>query len=436
MRFFGATGADHIKFLYLIAGFLLAHSSFAMQTTLSAGSAVKYNSNAQRTDTNERSETEQSAILRFGLEQAGAKVIADMSYSANKNRYLQDRFDTKTNIDGRTNIEWKALPNRLSFQLDHSSRNTVSDSRLPNTPDNENKQEVVGAGILLQGRPSAVDDLSLRLHSSNVHIDNDSGNDNTSNQASLNWQHRLPKNKSLSIGSSFSSVEYDETDSTDYETQSFFVGFEMLLLKGQFALRGGTNKTNREGSDNIDNDIDGHTGRLSWTNISESAPFQWSIYYANELSNTSTGISSNGGFLLPETGAGNNFEINDITKTRLAGADFSYRFNRFNAHLELYWHHEKYDEQPLDERQKRIDLSLERRTTERLTGVLYVEQEKTKFIDDNSEQKELTSGIRCKYQITHKLDMSTEAYHVKRDHTLTTSDYEDDVVRVELMYTF
>ena len=406
---------------------------YAVEMELSAGGAVEYSSNALRTDINQGSDTEQAAIVRFDLEEAGESVTANMNYSAEKRRYIQEKSDDQTVLEGITALEWRVLPYRLSLLADHDIRDEVADNRSPNTPDNRTKQQVVSVGAQFQARPSQVDNLFLLLRRGSVHFDELSGNDNLRRQATLSWQHLLTQDSSINIGSSVSDIGYDNDQITDYQSQSLFVGGETLLMHGDLSFRLGISKIKRDDLE----DIDGNTYRLAWTQTLGSAPFHWGIYYAEELTDSSIGLIGDG-FLPPAGGSGSNFEEIDILEIQRLGADFSYRFTQIRSQLtlNLLWEDQDYHELPNDEELRSMRFSLAHDFTQRLNAQLYLQHEERDFLNTDTAYDEDTLGIRSGYQLGRKLDLTVDIYHIKRDDTVTNADFEDNVVRLELMYTF
>ncbi len=408
-------------------------SLHALETDISVGAATEYSSNAFRTNQNQGSETERSAILHFGLTEDSSDITAHMNYSAERQHYVQEKFDKRTAINGRADIEWRVMPQRLSLLIDHDIRDTTTDSSRPDTPDNRDKQAVTGIGAQLQANPSKVDNLSLLMRGSSVHFDKFSGNDNRRKQATLNWRHLLSSTRSVYLGSSYVDVDYNEPDITDFEYQSIYIGFDAQLGKSSLALRIGDTIINREGEENID----GNTARLTWSQTPGASPLQWSVYYGEELTDSSIGLIGDG-MLPPDTGSGNNIEEVDILTIKLAGADFSYRFApiRSQANLRLYWHDEDYEELLRDEVQKRANLSFNRDFTQKFNAGLYLEYDNIEFLTDDTEHEDYTFGFRGSYALARQLNLSGDIHHTKRNHTITSKDYEDGVVSLRLMYTF
>lgn len=437
MKKFKTTNLPRTPLLWFISWLVLpiinTSSLHALETDISVGAATEYSSNALRTDQNQGSETERSAILRFGLTENSSDISAHMNYSAERQYYVQEKFDKRTAIDGRADIEWRVMPRRLSLVIDHDIRDTTTDSSRPDTPDNRDKQAVTGIGAQLQANPSKVDNLSLLLRGSSVHFDKFSGNDNRRKQATLNWRHLLSSTRSVYLGSSYVDVDYKEADITDYEYQSIYIGFDTQLGKSSLALRIGDTIINREGEENID----GNTARLTWSQTPGTSPFQWSVYYGEELTDSSIGLIGDG-MLPPDTGSDTNFEEIDILSIQLAGADFSYRFApiRSQANLRLYWHDEDYEELLRDEKQKRVNLSFNRDFTRKFNAGFYLEYDNIEFLNDDTEHEDYTFGLRGSYALARQLNLSGDIYHLKRNHTFTENDFEDGVARLELMYTF
>ena len=410
---------------------LISPLSNALETRMSAGGATEYRTNAYRTDNNQGSETEQSAILRFGLTDAGEHVLADMDYSGEKRRYVQEKFDDETVIEGTTALQWRVLPHRFSLLLDHNLRDAVANSRNPSTPENRTKQQVVSLGGQFQANPSPVDNLFLLLRGSSVHFDEQSGNDNKREQISLSWEHRLSERSSINIGTSQTDVDYDENHLDDYRYRAAYTGASTLFMHGDLNIRIGVNKISRDDT----KDMDGKTLRLTWTETPGSDPFQWSIFYANDITDSSIGLIGDD-FIPSDSGSDSSFEETDIVTIHTVGIDFSYQFTQNQLEASLRWRDNDYETLPEDEVLHSLRLSLTRDFTHRSSGRFLLQHDEREYLDDNSSYDEDTVSLYTDYQITSQLDISFEIRHIKRKHTIAISNYEDKMAQLKLKNTF
>ena len=422
---------QHKSVILILTLLLISPLALALETRMSAGLATEYRANAYRTDINQGSETEQSAILRFGLTDAGEHVLADMDYSGEKRRYVQEKFDDETVVEGTTALQWRVLPHRFAFLLDHDLRDAVANSRDPSTPENRTKQQVVSVGGQFQANPSPVDNLFLLLRGSSVHFDEQSGDDNKREQISLGWEHHLSQNSSINFGTNQTDVDYDERRLSDYRYRSIYTGASTLFMRGELNMRIGVNKISRDNTE----DMDGKTLRLTWTETPGNDPFQWSVFYANDITDSSIGLIGDD-FVPPDSDPGSSFEETDIVTIHTVGIDFSYQFAQNQLDANLRWRDNDYETLPEDEVLHSLRLSLTRDFTHRSSGRFYLQHDEREYLDDNSSYDEDTVSLYTDYQINSQLDISFEISHIKRKHTIAISNYEDKLARLELMYTF
>jgi hypothetical protein len=416
-----------------LAILLGASSVNALDGYVELGAATEHSSNVLRTQDDEQSDTLNSLIARTTVSHNGPTLNADIGYSLENQRYQDDSFDDENLTEGSANINWRVLDDRISLLADHSVTNATINSSAPNTPDNRTRRSILAAGPRFTLHPSPVDAVALTARKIDVNIDDVSESDSERDEASLLWSRRLPQLRTFHVSTSYADVSFDEQPLQDYKLTTAMLGFSSTSAIGTFNAEAGVNKVERDRLE----DIDGDSFNINWASRADRSPITWSAGYASNTTDSS--IGTGGAQTLPAAGSAtdSNLGVVDIIKTQ----DLTLRIAAsLDANIELALagslQKRDYDEALLDDHTKTARLSLQHRITPRADVEIYTDHVRQDFDDTDEDLEDLEFGIGGNYSITQPLNLNWQVYRLKRDHSIDTLSFTDNVYRLEITYRF
>lgn len=424
----------------------LAPAAFALDTHIEIGAAAEHRSNAARVADNEESDTLQILLARLGLRHDGVSVTADVDYDIQHQRYADDTFDDENIANGSAAIDWRLWQDTLSLLVDHTVADTVTNSTRPDTPDNRTRRSVLAVGPRLTARLSPVDRLALTARKVDVSVDDqDEGgasdiatdqNDSERDEASLQWTHQLAETRAVFVGVSYADVSFDNVPLQDYEYNAAFAGLMLESRLVSLALQAGVNKAKRK--DSTQDDTDGKTLSATLGTRDTSAPFQASAYYVKAITDSSVGFVGQTALPGDTPGEDENLDIVDIIEREQTGVTTLFYLGSRTTQLMLGASQQKqdYQQQPRDDEIRTVMAELRRQSTPRFSTRLFADRSKQKQLDLDTDFNDTRVGLGAEYNLTDAITLRGEAYRLKRDHSTAELSYDDDVVRLEVTYSF
>jgi hypothetical protein len=121
----------------------------AVELHVEAGYEAEYTDNTALSANNEVSEWIQTPQITVGLTEETQSVSASANYNVSRQIHQNNTFSDQTTGVGNGDLTWRAIPNRLDFELSNSSTQTTINSQDPNVPSNQQVTSTTTAGSTL-----------------------------------------------------------------------------------------------------------------------------------------------------------------------------------------------------------------------------------------------------------------------------------------------
>jgi hypothetical protein len=423
---------------------LLSNHASALDYTLDVSLRAESSDNVNReTRSMEQDELETRLGTTLGVTHEGKQVVVDLNYSASASDYKNDVVQSDTQIIGNSNLIWEIIDESLRWNFNHDISETLANNRVSDARDNRETRQTFRTGPEYTARLSPVDDLILALEYTSVNQDSAesetaasrSNIDSQRGEASITWSHALSRASAFELGYSNLVTEFDN-DSPDFEYQQLFVGYNVLLSSGDYGIRIGANRSERE------NQNDDQNGVYASANFRRDfGAHGLSFSAVRQLTDSSVGLDSS----IDSLGSNNFSEIAVVERTSF---NATYRYDSLcrGCTLDIRYRYDKEDFQqdnvsginPNDDSEDNgFEGSITYRANSKLSSRGFVSYLQTDFDANNREDTTSEVGFSIDYLVTQDLTLNFLASYEERDTKIDTPldlDYNVHTASIGVIY--
>lgn len=425
MRNLLATGLRCVSAILIAAASLNTH---AVELTVEAGYEAEYSDNVALTSDDEQSGWIQTPQIGLIATHEGPTVSASADYSLSHEIYQHNTFDDQTTAEGTALLTWRAIAERLTFDLSNSSTQTTIDSQTQNVPTNQQvtNTATAGATLTLDGLSNHIVELGYDY---SVVTAQRTDTDSVRQTGTASYIIPISTERRVQLNASYGDVNYDSSQSIDYVSNSADIQYvstgEVIELDTSIGY------TVFDQSQQTD-DVSGTTGDI---NIVWHANLNTTVTasYSRSIEDQSTDVAEG----IPDFGE--NFDANSGITTPFtldaASLGVSTQLGHNTVDLTGYIDSQDYDGgiQP-DQDTKGVTLGIARALRPTLNARIYANYWTVDFKDDDT-QDNYSTGMRFDWTRWRNLTVSAGTEYQKRTSDVPTEEYQEWAGSISLMYT-
>ncbi len=428
----------------------------AIDTTVGIGVGITHSDNVTRSDDNPQSDVERELRLDLGVTGNTAQFDTELAYALSARDFKNNLQADDEVVDGNARILWTPLANRFSWELTNNVSDSVSNTRLADTPDNRQQRNIIATGPNFIFALSPVDRFNAELRYVDVKVEqvgNDAaagqtqpGSDSERKVGRLRWTHRLSAVSDLMVSTEYEAV----AAATDVVYKRLLVGYGARLRNGSYEIFVGANRVKPD----FREEFDASTVQAAVTY--DFGGHGFSITLVKELTDTSVGLGTNS--LRDESfnPSDSNFGEFDIVERQRA--DITYQNTlicggcslRMSAFIDEQEYQDRPQDrnplaQPGDQKLYGFTLGLVYALTANIDLLANTRFEVSDFVDDPNgleyETSERVLGVE--YNVVRNLFIGLHVTQTTRDATAVsqttsdvTSDYDELRGGLDLRYIF
>lgn len=394
--------------------------ALALQTTLDVGAGASYTDNSNLAPVNEQDDLETSIFADATANHSGASVSADAGYRVERVQFDKETQQDETVTTGEGSVEWRQVPNTLTWRLTNSVREVLQDKSLTNTQDNRDGRSITTATGIYTARPGQANTLSLSGSYSDIRYDNTNTQDSERTGARAQFSRALTPVSGASLTVNYDDVTFDNSIS-DYEYYNASVGYSTQLSRLSYDIQIGYNEQKFQQNRSVDGTS--YDIRADYSSSGSS----WSLALAQNLTDTSVG-----NFNQSISGLNNSANTNNISSSyERTSAELIYAnallCQSCNWNIRGMYEEQRYELGGDDNDESAISTSLGYALT-RYVGVSgAVEYREVVFVGTNPlvDYDVITYRVNCGIALGQKLSMAIFASYAERNSEDGTSDYEE-----------
>jgi hypothetical protein len=409
---------------------LYLHGAHAFELTLIAGAELEWTDNVFLSDEIRRNDLLEVINLGARAEEAESWYTLNIDYQASHERYERESFDAETYYSGAASLNLIPLPGRFEWLFRAQSETTLSQSVLPDTPDNRDQRNTYSTAPRLTLLSLPRDTVYLSAEASTVTFRNASDSESDRVGGSLSWLHAFSQLTSLDVTAGYEKVNFEVSE--DYEREYYRIGINRALKSGSFAVSAGQTRLIPEFSDelegtnflaSLDWEIDAHAIRLE---------------IAHDLTDTSVGFAdgvSAGPVAFPIDDV-NTGQADIVTRTRVSLSDTYSPDTTTSISLQIFGDEENSEVDTTETKRQGGVVTLRRELKPGLEAELTAGYEKSREIPTDIEDD--TSNVRLSLakRFGQQLTLSSWVEREESDSDLDLLDYEAHRVGVSLTAEF
>jgi hypothetical protein len=407
-------------------GLLVATPSRALDLTLEVFHDAEYSTNLARssgTTTEDVDDEEDGGWIlqpgaRLGLTHDTPNITLSGDYDIRRRLYQEDGYDDDTVATGTGSLTWRALPDRLIFDVSNSRTETTIDSRDPFAPDNRQVTSTTAAGATLQIDSFGAQFLSLgyRYGWQNT---NETDSDSETQTGTLAYVFPLSSMRRVQINGVVSDEDFDDELTPDTTTYGGDLQYVSTGATIDVDMALGYTLVDRE----LDrDDVDGITGRGSFVwHVSSvtSASLTYAHAITSETPDALTGIPDFGEEFDENSG------LNEVYTSDDVGVSFSTEVGRNRVTLGATYRKLDYEDVPNDEETAGASFSIERRIRPTVTGSLFSSISRTEFDIDDRQDDRWDSGVRISWEGFKRLTIALSGSYFQQESDDEFNDYDE-----------
>lgn len=421
------------------ASLLCAQGAYPVELTFIGGAGLEWTDNVYHAAEEKRNDLLETIRAGVRADEQASWYQLNITYDASHERYDRESYAAETYYNGAASVLLTPAPERFDWLFMVQSSTTLTNSALPNTPDNRDQRTIYSTTPRLVLLSSVRDTVSISGDASRSTFRNAENSDSDRAGGFLTWTHRLSQLTSLNTMGGHEKVNFEAAN--DYERDYYNLGFTRQLSQGSVSLAAGQTRLTPEQGDEL-------------TGANYNANFTWGdnihtfmLDVTHDLTDTSTafadGVNSTPGSapanpspgILPPTDV-NTGEASIITRTRIALSD-AYQINSTTRLYGMIYHDKEKSEVDASEsnrtggvltagRDLTPELSLE------LTGSYEVAEEGIEQVEDDTARVRLT----LTKNFTEQLALAGWLGREEADSEFDERDYEVNSVGLSLTATF
>jgi hypothetical protein len=190
----------------------------AFDLTLQAGYQAEYTDNVGETSTNENSTWIQTPQIAVAASEEGPSlsVLADYNFAR---EIYGDTFSDRSVAEGEARLDWRAIADRLTFELSNVSTQNTIDSRGATIPTNEQVENTTRAGATLT--MDGLSDHKIHLHYDyEIDTAQDTNTDSHRNNVELSYVIPTGTRSRIALVGTYSHVNFDSALWNDYDSKA------------------------------------------------------------------------------------------------------------------------------------------------------------------------------------------------------------------------
>lgn len=411
-----------------LASGLLSVSAFSAELDWSVESTVGRTDNATRVDSEEISDTIGSIGGHIELTREGSRINGRLRGKGNYRDYFDNTYDNEFLGSGAGELRIGLIGEGLTWAIDDTFGQVLSDSLAPSTPENRENLNVFSTGPDLRlhlGRSTELV-VGARYQVASYQDANNVDNDRIS--ADIAFVRRVSPSVNWSLNVNASQVDFDGPNNPGYDQQEIFARLES---KGaNQTLTADLGMSFLDGGDQTDQTV------LMRLNLTRQLSSSWAL----ELEAGSEFENADDQFAY---GVGGGATLGGTQDVLLSGqamrndtATMSLRFMRPRTRLRLYGDvgKETYpDAVGLDRDHWSLGAEVTRRLTARLEASIAVEHHDRTFDASQGSDKTDRYGARLDWRIGRALFLGIEGRVEDRSGD-TGSNYDETVYLASVSY--
>ena len=362
------------------------------------------------------------------------------NYRAAKDDYKNNLQRDRTFIEGAGTINWKIVPEVLSWSLTNQRSNTVFDLRAPDNPNNQQVIDITTTGPSLVMPVTSSSIFSLATDYSVASYEESGWLDQVRKNANGSFSQRFSDVLTGSIKGTYSDTDYDDSALPGYDVLSLSAeaAFEFTNLSLAFEL--GRYKSDREMGDSETNRL--IIATLSYRlNSRSTISSNYRETVEDQISDLSfwqgfNGFSFAGGGGVPgEFGSTNTFGLYDKESFSIS---YSYQVEgRYNLQFGYSDDERIFRGAGRDESNESISGNVGVPLSERMNlnfSARYSEYVYSQFSASLQERIQLTGGVS--YRLGNDLDLGISLTAMDQESEDSLTNYDDFQALVSVSYRF
>lgn len=402
--------------------------AYAIRSQVSLGAGLDYSDNATFAETDTESELARVALIGVSATERSSAVTADLRSLVEYRSYQQEIYDDETLFNLRGTLDWEILPNRLNWVVGDYFSQETPDIRAPETPTNRVNANAFTTGPDLAFRLGAVDTLTLSGRYADYYFEENAA-DSQRGLVSMNWAHRLAEVGEISATIGHEDVDYTETASDDFKRDELFVSYVDTRVHSTFDVDAGVSFIDRSAEE----DITGFLGRVRWTRELGTTSYFEVVGYSQY---TDSGLNLLTVGELDEALQLDSEQLStDVFYDKRVEASYHRGTAGRSLTLSAFARDEDFEEETFNDRTSfggRIEG--DRALMPRLTGNAFASYRRTKYVFDDTVQKDTAAGVGVDYRLSRKLTLAFDIIHNIRHSSGLGTDYDENRVLLLLYY--
>lgn len=261
---------------------MLSPLSQALETTLAVGTSVSHTDNSNLSSTNEQDELETAVYVDATALHTGASVTMDMAYNVEHVMYDKDTQEDETITVGDGLLEWRQIPNTLTWRVTNSVRDVLRDKTLANTQANRDGRSITTASGDYTIRPGQANIVTFSGSYTDARYDDTNAQDSERVGGGIDFARALTPVSTASLRLNYNDVTFDNSAS-DYEYYNAALSYNAQLSRLTYQIELGYNEQKLQNNQKVDG-----------TSIDIQADYNsggsnWSLALLQRLTDTSVG---------------------------------------------------------------------------------------------------------------------------------------------------
>lgn len=415
---------------------LLATSSslsLALDVEAELGISLTHSDNALLANENEESDLERTARVGLSLREESSRVDATLNYSIENTSFQDDTSSEETIIEGIARAEFAIIPNFLAWDFDAVTENLQRNQQETDILANREIRNIVSTGPSATFRLSSVDTLEVSGRYIDTSFEDTESSDNIRYIGSASWNHRLPRNHSLSLGTSYSDTDFDDESISNIETLSAYVGYQSTIRDSRFSIRAGYSESERDNSQKSS----GPTLEASFVNQSDRQTI--ALTALTMRTDSSIGIGGTDSVISGDLRSeDSNFEEIDIVDRSAISAEYTNRMlcRSCTTTLLIRFDDRDFDVLARDESSIETGIRFNYRIRENLDSTLALRRRSIDFKSQDRDDDIDRLELNVSYNALPALLVSGGIAYEERSSSSSVLDYEEMQFTLALSYEF
>jgi hypothetical protein len=415
----------------LLAGLFVAGygtTAFAELTyTVEVGAG--HSDNITRAETDEVSESMATAGLTLEWQEERPRLTADVSVDADYVHYLDDTYEGEVVGGMDAMLNFKILPDRLSWLVQDSFGQEASDPFSPVTPETREDVNYFTTGPTLEflvGRALA---QMFAMYSQTDFERSPFDSDRVLGGVSVG--RRRPGGSGFALNAVTEAVKFKDELSTDYDRDSAYLTYERDGARTEISAEAGYTWLELE-----DGTKSGDPRFLLTVNREMSPATSLALRLGTQLTDSSDALRAEigGGTGAPGGGSGVSSAASPFENRH---ASLAWQFNRHRTSLSLggQWSDDTYEESPaLDRDRLSWNASVGRQISNRLSLSLQGELSKEEFATTGDSFETIEIGASVNWQLGPTIGLRLDLLRSDRSTSDATGEYAENRAFLSLVY--